>query len=60
MPLDRLIAFDVDSTLLRVESLDTALEAALKTHPDGAEARRRRESFLLSRVSFIHEFHRTR
>jgi len=41
MPLDRLIAFDVDSTLLRVESLDTALEAALKTHPDGAEARRR-------------------
>jgi HAD superfamily phosphoserine phosphatase-like hydrolase len=39
--LHRLIAFDVDSTLLRVESLDTALEAALKTAPDAAEARKR-------------------
>tara|TARA_B100001063_G_C16548690_1_gene444958 strand:+ start:44 stop:718 length:675 start_codon:yes stop_codon:yes gene_type:complete len=39
--LQRLIAFDVDSTLLRVESLDTALEAALAALPDAAEARRR-------------------
>jgi len=39
--LQRLIAFDVDSTLLRVESLDTAIEAALAALPDAAEARRR-------------------
>lgn len=39
--MQRLIAFDVDSTLLRVESLDTAIEAALATLPDAAEARRR-------------------
>ena len=39
--MQRLIAFDVDSTLLRVESLDTALEAALAALPDAAEARRR-------------------
>lgn len=39
--MSRLIAFDVDSTLLRVESLDTALEAALRAHPDGAAARKR-------------------
>jgi HAD superfamily phosphoserine phosphatase-like hydrolase len=40
VPLTRLIAFDVDSTLLRVESLDTAIEAALAALPDAAEARR--------------------
>lgn len=39
--MQRLIAFDVDSTLLRVESLDTAIEAALAALPDAAEARRR-------------------
>tara|TARA_R110000765_G_scaffold57629_1_gene112748 strand:- start:476 stop:1150 length:675 start_codon:yes stop_codon:yes gene_type:complete len=39
--LKRLIAFDVDSTLLRVESLDTALEAALANLPDSAAARAR-------------------
>jgi len=39
--LQRLIAFDVDSTLLRVESLDTAIEAALAALPDAAGARRR-------------------
>ena len=39
--MQRLIAFDVDSTLLRVESLDTALEAALAALPYAAEARRR-------------------
>lgn len=38
--MTRLIAFDVDSTLLRVESLDTALDAALGALPDAAEARR--------------------
>ncbi len=37
----RLIAFDVDSTLLRVESLDTAIEAALGRLPDGQDARER-------------------
>jgi HAD superfamily phosphoserine phosphatase-like hydrolase len=37
----RLIAFDVDSTLLRVESLDTALEAAFAALPDPAGARKR-------------------
>lgn len=35
----RLIAFDVDSTLLTVESLDVAISAALAGHPE-AEARR--------------------
>ena len=39
--MQRLIAFDVDSTLLRVESLDTAIEAALAALPDAAGARRR-------------------
>jgi|TARA_R110000868_G_scaffold102358_1_gene281881 HAD superfamily phosphoserine phosphatase-like hydrolase len=39
--LRRLIAFDVDSTLLRVESLDTALEAALARLPDAAAAKQR-------------------
>jgi phosphoserine phosphatase len=43
--LKRLIAFDVDSTLLRVESLDTALEAALSLLPDAAEARKRLHEF---------------
>ena len=37
--MTRLIAFDVDSTLLRVESLDTALEAALATREDRAAAK---------------------
>jgi len=37
----RLIAFDVDSTLLRVESLDTALEAALADRADRAAAKAR-------------------
>ena len=32
-----LIVFDVDSTLLSVESLDFAVERALQTAPDGAE-----------------------
>lgn len=39
--MKRLIAFDVDSTLLRVESLDTALEAALSALPDAADAKKR-------------------
>lgn len=39
--LSRLIAFDVDSTLLRVESLDTAIEAALADIPDSDAARQR-------------------
>ena len=43
--MKRLIAFDVDSTLLRVESLDTALEAALSALPDAAEARKRLHGF---------------
>lgn len=38
--MTRLIAFDVDSTLLRVESLDTALEAAFAALPDPAAARK--------------------
>ncbi len=38
--MTRLIAFDVDSTLLRVESLDTALEAAFSALPDPAAARK--------------------
>ena len=38
--MTRLIAFDVDSTLLRVESLDTALEAAFAGLPDPAAARK--------------------
>ncbi|MCR9266864.1 MAG: HAD-IB family phosphatase [Alphaproteobacteria bacterium] len=38
--MTRLIAFDVDSTLLRVESLDTALEAAFAALPDPATARK--------------------
>lgn len=37
----RLIAFDVDSTLLRVESLDMAIEAALDRLPDSQDARDR-------------------
>jgi phosphoserine phosphatase len=37
--LKRLIAFDVDSTLLRVESLDSALEAVLAGQADAAAAR---------------------
>jgi phosphoserine phosphatase len=32
--LSRLVAFDVDSTLLRVESLDAAIEASLADHPE--------------------------
>lgn len=32
--MSRLLAFDVDSTLLRVESLDTAVEAALSARDD--------------------------
>lgn len=43
--MKRLIAFDVDSTLLRVESLDTALEAALSALPDAVEARKRLHGF---------------
>ena len=39
--MPRLIAFDVDSTLLRVESLDTALAAALAALPDPGPARKR-------------------
>ncbi len=39
--LKRLIAFDVDSTLLRVESLDMALETALSALPDAADAKKR-------------------
>lgn len=39
--MKRLIAFDVDSTLLRVESLDTALEAALADRADRAAAKAR-------------------
>ena len=39
--LNRLIAFDVDSTLLRVESLDTAVEHALKSHPERETAQAR-------------------
>lgn len=39
--MKRLIAFDVDSTLLRVESLDLALEAALSALPDAVEAKKR-------------------
>lgn len=35
--MKRLIAFDVDSTLLRVESLDTAIEHALSGRDDAAE-----------------------
>lgn len=43
--MSRLVAFDVDSTLLRVESLDTALEAALATLPDAAAARKQLHEF---------------
>lgn len=39
--MKRLIAFDVDSTLLRVESLDMALEAALSALPDAVDAKKR-------------------
>ncbi len=39
--MNRLIAFDVDSTLLRVESLDTAIEAALNKSDDSTTARQR-------------------
>ena len=39
--MTRLIAFDVDSTLLRVESLDTALEAALAEREDRVAAKTR-------------------
>lgn len=39
--MNRLIAFDVDSTLLRVESLDMAVEHALKLHPDRDAAQAR-------------------
>ena len=39
--MTRLIAFDVDSTLLRVESLDTAIEAALGSAAGSADARKR-------------------
>lgn len=39
--MTRLIAFDVDSTLLRVESLDTALEAAFASLADPELARKR-------------------
>lgn len=35
--MSRLIIFDVDSTLLAVESLDFAVERALKAAPDGPE-----------------------
>ncbi|MEQ8404054.1 MAG: HAD-IB family phosphatase [Oceanicaulis sp.] len=35
--MSRLIIFDVDSTLLSVESLDFAVERALKAAPDGTE-----------------------
>jgi phosphoserine phosphatase len=34
--LSRLVAFDVDSTLLRVESLDTAIETSIADHPEAA------------------------
>lgn len=37
--MNRLIAFDVDSTLLRVESLDTAVEHALSGQDGEADAR---------------------
>ncbi|WP_417492443.1 HAD-IB family phosphatase [Maricaulis sp.] len=43
--MKRLIAFDIDSTLLRVESLDTAIEAALSRLPDATEARERLHDF---------------
>ena len=43
--MKRLIAFDIDSTLLRVESLDTAIEAALSRLPDATEARKRLHDF---------------
>ncbi|WP_417483206.1 HAD-IB family phosphatase [Maricaulis sp.] len=43
--MKRLIAFDVDSTLLRVESLDTAIEAALSRLPDATESRRQLRDF---------------
>ncbi|RKQ96258.1 HAD-IB family phosphatase [Maricaulis maris] len=39
--MTRLIAFDVDSTLLRVESLDSALEAALAMRDDKLAAKAR-------------------
>lgn len=39
--MTRLIAFDVDSTLLRVESLDTAVEAALAGRDDRLVAKQR-------------------
>ncbi|WP_075191595.1 HAD-IB family phosphatase [Maricaulis sp. W15] len=39
--MTRLIAFDVDSTLLRVESLDSALEAALAVRDDKLAAKAR-------------------
>lgn len=38
--MSRLIIFDVDSTLLAVESLDFAVERALNAAPDGAERTR--------------------
>lgn len=39
--MSRLVVFDVDSTLLAVESLDFAVERALAGAPDGAERARR-------------------
>lgn len=39
--MTRLVIFDVDSTLLQVESLDFAVARALKTAPDGAERAQR-------------------
>lgn len=39
--MSRLIIFDVDSTLLAVESLDFAVERALEAAPDGPERTRR-------------------
>lgn len=39
--MSRLVVFDVDSTLLAVESLDFAVARALENAPDGAERARR-------------------
>jgi len=49
--LSRLIAFDVDSTLLRVESLDTAVEQALADQANAAEARARLHELTASGMS---------
>ncbi|MHA6288131.1 HAD family hydrolase [Maricaulis sp. CAU 1757] len=49
--MSRLIALDVDSTLLRVESLDGAIAAALGNRPDAAQVRTQLEAITSAGMS---------